>query len=47
MMTGHLIKRCLMMRRRKQSKLSNKDDWSITVQAGVAYKFGYKKKPVI
>ena len=28
------------------SKLSNKDDWSITVQAGVAYKFGYKKKPV-
>lgn len=27
------------------SKLSNKDDWSITVQAGVAYKFGYKKKP--
>ncbi len=29
------------------SKLSNKDDWSITVQAGVAYKFGYKKKPVI
>ena len=22
------------------SKLSNKDDWSITVQAGVAYKFG-------
>ena len=27
-------------------KLSNKDDWSITVQAGVAYKFGYKKKPV-
>lgn len=25
------------------SKLSNKDDWSITVQAGIAYKFGFKK----
>ena len=30
---------------RYNSKLSNHDDWQLTAQLGVAYKFGYKKKP--
>lgn len=32
---------------RYNSKLSNHDDWQLTAQLGVAYKFGYKKKPVV
>lgn len=31
---------------RYNSKLSNHDDWQLTLQLGAAYKFGYKKKPV-
>ena len=31
---------------RYNSKTNNKDDWQLTVQAGLAFKFGYKKKPV-
>ena len=32
---------------RYNSKLSNHDDWQLTTQLGLAYKFGYKKKPVV
>jgi len=32
---------------RYNSKLSDCDDWQITAQVGVAFKFGYKKKPVV
>ncbi|MCD7721672.1 MAG: OmpA family protein [Prevotellaceae bacterium] len=32
---------------RYNSKASNKDDWQLTAQLGFAFKFGYKKKPVI
>ena len=33
---------------RYNSKLTNHDDWQLTAQLGVAYKFGYKKnKPVV
>lgn len=32
---------------RFNSKLSDCDDWQITAQVGVAFKFGYKKKPVV
>ena len=32
---------------RYNSKLSNHDDWQLTAQLGVAYKFGYKKKAVV
>ncbi|MCR5434328.1 MAG: outer membrane beta-barrel protein [Bacteroidaceae bacterium] len=31
---------------RYNSKVCNKDDWQLTAQVGVAFKFGYKKKPV-
>ena len=31
---------------RYNSKVSNKDDWQLTAQLGLAFKFGYKKKPV-
>ncbi len=31
---------------RYNSKVCNKDDWQLTAQLGVAFKFGYKKKPV-
>ena len=31
---------------RYNSKASNKDDWQLTAQLGLAFKFGYKKKPV-
>lgn len=31
---------------RYNSKTSHKDDWQMTAQLGVAYKFGFKKKPV-
>ena len=31
---------------RYNSKVNNKDDWQLTAQVGVAFKFGYKKKPV-
>ncbi|MCR4920260.1 MAG: OmpA family protein [Bacteroidaceae bacterium] len=31
---------------RYNSKTNNKDDWQLTAQAGIAFKFGYKKKPV-
>ena len=31
---------------RYNSKLTNHDDWQLTAQLGLAYKFGYKKKPV-
>lgn len=29
---------------RYNSKINEKDDWSLTAQLGIAYKFGYKKK---
>jgi outer membrane protein OmpA-like peptidoglycan-associated protein len=29
---------------RYNSKVANKDDWQVTAQVGVAYKFGFKKK---
>ena len=32
---------------RYNSKLTNHDDWQLTTQLGIAYKFGYKKKPVV
>lgn len=32
---------------RYNSKISDCDDWQITAQVGVAFKFGYKKKPVV
>jgi outer membrane protein OmpA-like peptidoglycan-associated protein len=32
---------------RYNSKLTNHDDWQLTTQLGLAYKFGYKKKPVV
>ncbi len=32
---------------RYNSKTSNRDDWQITAQLGLAFKFGYKKKPVV
>lgn len=32
---------------RYNSKLTNRDDWQLTLQLGAAYKFGYKKKPVV
>ena len=32
---------------RYNSKLTGHDDWQMTAQLGVAYKFGYKKKPVV
>lgn len=32
---------------RFNSKRSDCDDWQITAQVGVAYRFGYKKKPVV
>ena len=31
---------------RYNSKTNNRDDWQMTAQLGVAYKFGFKKKPV-
>ena len=31
---------------RYNSKVANKDDWQLTAQLGLAFKFGYKKKPV-
>ncbi len=31
---------------RFNSKLNNRDDWQLTAQVGLAFKFGYKKKPV-
>ena len=31
---------------RYNSKVNHKDDWSLTAQVGLAFKFGYKKKPV-
>jgi hypothetical protein len=31
---------------RYNSKTCNKDDWQLTAQLGLAFKFGYKKKPV-
>lgn len=30
---------------RYNSKVNEKDDWSLTAQLGIAYKFGFKKKP--
>lgn len=30
---------------RYNSKIADKDDWSLTAQLGIAYKFGFKKKP--
>ena len=30
---------------RYNSKTNNKDDWQLTAQVGLAYKFGFKKKP--
>lgn len=30
---------------RYNSKMNNRDDWQITAMAGVAFKFGYKKRP--
>ena len=32
---------------RYNSKLTGHDDWQMTARVGVAYKFGYKKKPVV
>lgn len=32
---------------RYNSKTNNKDDWQATAQLGLAYKFGFKKKPVV
>ena len=31
---------------RYNSKVNNTDDWSLTAQIGLAFKFGFKKKPV-
>lgn len=31
---------------RYNSKVTHKDDWQLTAQIGLAFKFGYKKKPV-
>ena len=31
---------------RYNSRATNKDDWQLTAQLGLAFKFGYKKKPV-
>ncbi len=32
---------------RYNSKIGGGDDWSLTAQLGIAYKFGFKKKPVV
>ncbi len=32
---------------RYNSKASNRDDWQLTAQLGLAFKFGFKKKPVV
>ena len=31
---------------RYNSKTNNRDDWQLTAQLGLAFKFGYKKKPI-
>ena len=32
---------------RYNSRMENRDDWQFTAMAGIAFKFGYKKRPVI
>ncbi len=35
------------LRDKYNSKLTNHDDWQLTAQLGLAFKFGFKKKPVV